>query len=76
MNDENIVITEVTEVTEVEETPEEPKKEKKKKNGKAGKIIAYAVVFLILGCVVTGLSAILPKLPYTFTQTKQLNAVD
>ena len=71
MNDENIVITEVTEVTEVEETPEEPKKEKKKKNGKAGKIIAYAVVFLILGCFVTGHSAILPKIPYTLTQTKQ-----
>ena len=60
----------------MEETPEEPKKEKKKKERKAGKIIAYAVVFLILGCVVTALSAILPKLPYTFTQTKQLNAVD
>ncbi len=75
MNDENIVITEVTEVTEVEETPEKPKKEKKKKNGKAGKIIAYAVVFLILGCVVTGLSAVLPKLPYTFTKTEQLKTV-
>lgn len=75
MNDENIVITEVTEVTEVEETPEKPKKERRKKSGKTGRIIAYAVVFLILGCVVTGLSAVLPKLPYTFTKTEQLKTV-
>lgn len=76
MNDEDIVITEVTEVTEVEETPEKPKKERRKKSGKTGRIIAYAVVFLILGCVVTGLSAVLPKLPYTFTKTEQLKTVE
>lgn len=76
MNDEDIVITEVTEVTEVEETPETPKKERRKKSGKTGRIIAYAVVFLILGCVVTGLSAVLPKLPYTFTKTEQLKTVE
>lgn len=76
MNDEDIVITEVTEVTEVEETPETPKNERRKKSGKTGRIIAYAVVFLILGCVVTGLSAVLPKLPYTFTKTEQLKTVE
>lgn len=76
MNDEDIVITEVTEVTQTEDASGKPKKERRKKRGKTGRIIAYAVVFLILGCVVTGLSAVLPKLPYTFTKTEQLKTVE
>lgn len=76
MNDEEIVITEVTEVTQVEEPAEPQKKEKRKKHGKIGKIIAYAAVFLVVGCAVTALSAVLPKLPYTFTQTEQIKTVD
>ena len=71
MNDEEIVVTEVTEVT----VAEDPPKKEKKKNKKLGKVIAYAVVFLILGCVVTGLSAVLPTLPYTFTKTEQIRTV-
>ncbi len=81
MTEEEIVITEVEEITQTENNENENNektndKPKKKKNAKIKKIIGFVIIFFILGCAVTALSAVLPKLPYTFTSTDQIEKIE
>lgn len=76
---ETVIITEEDKAPEkeAEEVIITDKKEEKEKreNLFLKKILTYLILFLILGGVVTSLSAILPKLPYTLTKEEQLKEI-